>query len=133
MLEERATALILKSPQILNLIDQKILSIFSPKMQEILLPLKKNPDLDIGKKISPQSVEFLNYLFLKAEVEEGEVDLEKEIKICVQELRSLETKNKLDTLSQAIKKAEEAKDLKKVNSLSEEFNKLAQELKGLQI
>lgn len=133
MLEERATALILKSPQILNLIDQKILSIFSPKMQEILLPLKENPNLDIGKKISPQSVEFLNYLFLKAEVEEEEVDLEKEIKICVQELRSLETKNKLNTLTQAIKKAEETKDLKKVNSLSEEFNKLAQELKGLQI
>ena len=133
MLEEKATALILKSPQILNLIDQKILSIFSPKMQEILLPLKENPNLDIGKKISPQSVEFLNYLFLKAEVEEEEVDLEKEIKICVQELRSLETKNKLNTLTQAIKKAEETKDLKKVNSLSEEFNKLAQELKGLQI
>jgi len=46
-------------------------------MQEILLPLKENPNLDIGKKISPQSVEFLNYLFLKAEVEEKEVDVEK--------------------------------------------------------
>ena len=40
----------------------------------------------------------------------------------------METKNKLDGISQEIKKAELEKELERVNNLTREFNKLANKL-----
>ena len=57
-----------------------------------------------------------------------DVDYDTEIKICLNEIKRLEIKNKLDEISQNIKKAEQACDLKKVNSLTQEFDKLANKL-----
>lgn len=120
MLEERLITLILKSPQNLNLIEKNRLANFSPQVQEILIKL--------GKKQTPDS-EFFNYLSLKAEVEnEEEKEIVPEIKYCLEELQSLEIKNKLNQISKEIKKAEEEKDLKKIEKLTQEFNQLAKEI-----
>ena len=57
-----------------------------------------------------------------------EQEPEKEIQICLKEIKNLEIKKKLDQFSLAIKKAEEDKNQKQVELLTEEFNKLTQEL-----
>jgi DNA primase len=120
LLEERLVTLILKSPQNLNLIEKKFLPYFSPEIQEILTQLEK--------KENPNSDPF-NYLALKAEIEEiEEKDILPEIKYCLNEIQSLEIKNKLDQISLEIKKAESEKDFKKTEELTQKFNQL---IKGI--
>ena len=139
LLEERLLILILKTGnKNLNLIEKNKLTYFSPKTQEILIKLAENQKIDS---------DFFNYLALKAEIEEvveaspyltpssasprseiEEKDILPEIQLCLKEIQSLEVKNKLDQVSKEIKKAEEEKDLKKIEKLIQEFNKLATEL-----
>jgi len=114
LLEERIIILILKSPQNLNLIKKDFLAYFSPGIQEILIKLEKRE--------SPKG-EFFNYLSLKSEIEEmEEKDIEPEIQYCLKEIQKLGVKNKLDLLTQEIKKAEEEKNLKEIEKLTQEFN-----------
>ncbi len=127
MLEENIAAIVLKHPEKLNLIKPNIISYFSSGIKEIVTALKKNPDGNIEGKISPDFMDLYNYLSLKSEIEEIE-DTDEEIKICSRELRFLEKKNKLNLLGQEVKRAEEKKDFKKVNTLIKKFNKLSQEL-----
>lgn len=129
LLEERLMVIVLKSGnKNLNLIEEEKNSYFSPRTQEILTNLKKDPNFS-SEKLSPDVQNYFSYLSLKAEVEEiEEKDIEPEIKICLKEIQSLEIKNKLDQISKGIKKAEEEKDLKKIGELTREFNQLATEL-----
>jgi len=129
LLEERLMVIVLKSGnKNLNLIEEKKNSYFSPKTQEILTNFKKDPNFP-SEKLSPDVQNYFSYLSLKAEVEEiEEKDIESEIKICLKEIQSLEIKNKLDQISKGIKKAEEEKDLKKIEELTQEFNQLAKEI-----
>ena len=121
LLEERIISLILKSLRSIDLVEKNLLSLFSRQMQEILIFLKK------GQK---KDSELFNRLSLKAENEEIEKkDIIPEIKCCLLELRSLEIKNKLDRISMEIKKAEQEKNLKQIEKLSQEFNLLSKELK----
>lgn len=128
LLEERLIILILKCPQNINLIKKGVISYFSPQAQEVLIKL--------GKNQTPDS-EFFNYLSLKAEIEDynppatrpTESEMTEEIKFCLKEIQSLEIKNKLDQVSKDIKKAEEEKDLKKIEKLTQEFNQLAKEIR----
>ena len=114
LLEERIIILILKSPQNLNLIKKDFLAYFSPGIQEILIKLEKRE--------SPKG-EFFNYLSLKSEIEEmEEKDIEPEIQYCLKEIQKLGVKNKLDLLTQEIKKAEEGKNSKEIEKLTQEFN-----------
>ncbi|MCK4473792.1 DNA primase [Candidatus Parcubacteria bacterium] len=120
-IEERIISLILKSKQSIDLVEKNLLSFFSQQAQEILIRLKK------GKKMNS---EFFNELSLKSENEEIEKkEIIPEIKCCLLELRSLKIKNKLDQISQEIKKAEQEKNIKKTENLSQEFNLLSKELK----
>ncbi len=130
MLEEKTLTLILKSPPVLNLIEEKKFELFTERAREILMSLKKNPNFDLKGKISPESLDFFNYLFLKADLETDEIAPEKEIQICLREINSLQIKGKLDEISQEIKKAEEAKDSQKVNLLIQRFNQLSQKLES---
>jgi len=114
LLEERIIILILKSPQNLDLIKKDFLAYFSPGIQEILIKLEKRE--------SPKG-EFFNYLSLKSEIEEmEEKDIEPEIQYCLKEIQKLGVKNKLDLLTQEIKKAEEEKNSKEIEKLTQEFN-----------
>ena len=119
ILEETVAFLILKNPKNLNLIDKNSFSYFSSRFQTIFTDFKK------GRL--PKDINFS--FFAEDFFEEKDIDCETEIKICLKEIRRLETKNKLDEISGEIKKAEQACDLKKVNNLTKEFNKLS---KGLE-
>jgi len=123
LLEESLVALIIKTPQNIEIIDEKILSLFSPQTREILVKFKKRE--------TPES-DFYNYLCLRAEVEEiEEKDIAPEINNCLKEIKSLEIKNKLNQISKEIKKAEEEKDVKKVDGLTGQFKDTASQLGNL--
>lgn len=120
ILEERIVSLILKNPQELNLVDEECLACLSPQMQIILTELREDN--------LPQDNDFINYLFLKAEVEGEEIDCQTEIQTCLKSLKVLATKHRLDEISQEIKRAEAGRELERVNNLTREFNKLANKL-----
>lgn len=113
LLEESLVMLIFKNPQNIEFLEKEMISCFSPEIQEILSQLRK--------KEMPAS-EFFNYLSLKAEIEETEEkDVIPEIKNCLREIKCLDIKNKLDRISKEIKKAEEEKDEKKAQELTQIF------------
>jgi len=128
MLEEKILTLALKSPLTLRFIEENQLELFTKQTKEILVSLKENPDFDFERNISSESLELLSYIFLKADFETEEIDAEREIQICLQEIQGLCIKTKLDEISQEIKKAEEEENLEKVNLLMREFNQLSQKL-----
>ncbi|MBI1866290.1 MAG: hypothetical protein HYS02_00795, partial [Candidatus Staskawiczbacteria bacterium] len=70
---------------------------------------------------------FLSAFSLRAEVEYEE-DGQDEIKLCMMQLKNINIKEKLNKVSENIKKAEKEQDHKKVDDLIEEFNKLTKEL-----
>ncbi len=59
------------------------------------------------------------------EIEEKEIVLE--IQCCLKEILAMEIKNKLDQISLEIRKAEEEKNLEKVEELIKEFNQVAKQ------
>jgi len=121
LLEERTVSLVLKNPEsTLELITEDCLNYFNPKIQTIFVNLKE-------QKL-PKEDEFINYLFLRGEVEEEGVDCRAEVQLSLREIEKIETKSKLDEISQEIKKAEIEKQLERVNNLTREFNKLASRL-----
>jgi DNA primase len=127
LLEERLVILILKSSQNLKTVGERQVAYLSPQIREILAFLKANPNLDV-KKLNPELVKPFNYLALKSEIEEiEEKDIAPEIQCCLRGLKDIETKNKLDRISQDIKKAEEEKNWKEVERLTREFNQIAKE------
>ncbi len=135
ILEEKILSLVIKDPTILNLIDERSFNFLSEKARQILENFKnqkeKNSDtmLTSLKNINDEELKnLLSVLSLRSEVEYEE-DAEEEIQLCFSEIKSLETKNKLEEISEELKKAEEAKDHQRVSKLIEEFNKLAKELK----
>ncbi|MDD2696974.1 MAG: DNA primase [Candidatus Pacebacteria bacterium] len=119
LLEERLVTLILRAPQNMEIIKEEELNRVSPQIKEILVQLKEN------KKIES---DFFNYLALKAEVEEiEEKEISPEIQCCLKEILVIEIKDKLDQISQEIKRAEEEKNWKRVEELTQEFNQLAKQ------
>ena len=122
LLEERLAFLIIKYPQMIKVINSKILPNFSQKIQEVFAHFSNKQEL------SSDGVEFMNYLSLKAEIEKiEEKDAEMEVELCVKETCSLVAKDKLESLTKEIKKAEEAKDFEKTNILTKKFNQLSQQ------
>ncbi len=63
----------------------------------------------------------MNYLSLKAEVEEDGADLQKELECCFKEIKTLAIKDKLAEICKDIRIAEQAKDSQKVQELVEKF------------
>ena len=121
LLEERTASLVLRNPgSTLELITDDYLPYFDPKIQTIFVDLKQQK--------TPQADDFVNYLFLRGEVEGESVDCLAEVKLSLREIEKMETKNKLDEISHEIKKAEFEKELERVNNLTREFNKLANKL-----
>ncbi len=124
LLEERLIIMLLKDSENTDQVQKNDLSLISQKGKDILAGLKKKT-----KKYSPETEKYLNYLSLKAEIEEiDKKEILGEIQTCLKELRSLETRKKLDQVSQDIKKAENEKDSKKLKSLIKEFTQLSKNL-----
>ncbi|MBZ9569654.1 DNA primase [Patescibacteria group bacterium] len=131
-LEERLVTLILKSPENFSLISKKDFEFFSPLISETLSYLKKEIHHIENVKPPPELADLINYLFLKSEVEEiSDQDLDKEFRICLTGIKTLEIKNRLNRISQEIKKAENEKDLPKVQKLIKEFDLFSKSLHNL--
>jgi len=123
MLEEKILSLIItKLPAKLESLEKNYFSLFSPKSKEILIFLKKEKS-----KLPPDLKEFLDVLALRSEIEEN-LDPEREFRLCLKELESLVTKDKLQRISKEIREAEESKDEKRVKELMKEFNELVKKL-----
>ncbi len=121
MLEERIASLVLKNPvENFRLIGEENLAYFSPKIQNILT----------GKFV-PEDADFVDYLSLKREVEEEEIDCRSEIQTCLREIKTLEIKDKLNEICRELKKAEEEKDSERADSLIQQFNQLSNKLLNL--
>lgn len=116
MIEERIIALVLKSPNQIEVLEKEV-AFFSEQTQEILINIKE-------KKIEKSELNTIcNRLFLKIEDEKlEEKDILLEIQSCLKEIQLLDVRDKLDKTSQEIKKAEEEKDFKKIEKLTQEFN-----------
>lgn len=134
IIEERIVAVLMKNPEQLALVND--LDIFSTKIREVLAYLQENPDIfkeldkflpKMGEKF-PQLAEELNHLCFRAEIEEHDIEPEKEIEICLRELKKLGIKDKLDKISLDLKKAETEEDNDEVKDLIQSFNKLTKEL-----
>jgi hypothetical protein len=132
LLEERLIILILKNLGKVDRIEDENLKFLSQSAKEIILSLKKERNL-FPKNLSLEADEKFNYLALKAEIEEIEKDkLDFEIDFCINEIKHLEIKNKLEEIAQKIREAEEKKDFEKIKELSHQFNnfsKLLTEIK----
>ncbi|MGB2762428.1 MAG: DNA primase [Minisyncoccales bacterium] len=127
LLEERILSLVLKSPEHLSLICKgDYTSCFSSQTKGILKRFQDKPDFFKEQDISPELKDFLNEICFKTEIGDEEVEPREEIKACLMEISLLESKKKLDELSQAIEKAEQEKNLEKVKSLTAQFHELSQ-------
>jgi len=122
VIEEKILSLISKSPAKLKLLNETHISLFSSRCQEALKCLKTKK-----AELSPDMKEFLDVLSLRAEIEEESVP-EKEFQICLNELITLSTKDKLEEISKSIQDAEENNDKKKIKELTEEFSKVIKDL-----
>ncbi len=121
LLGEKVASLFMKNPQSLNLIDEDFLAFMPPNIQTVLA--------DLRQQKSPQDANFANYLFLKAEAEEEEgIDCETEIKSCLQEIRNLEVRGRLDVISKDLKIAEQESDPGKVSDLMQKFKEISGKL-----
>jgi len=120
MIEERIISLALKSPKQIDILEKNIIY-FSSLTQKILTNIKKG-NLDFNTE-DQEIKNFLNCLSFKAEIEEiEEKDIFLEIQSCLKEFQLIDTKNQLHKISEDIKNAEQEKDFKKIEKLTQEFN-----------
>ena len=136
MLEEEIVSLILKNPGNLKILEESFLSLFSSPVKKILATFKKEEiatSEELGKVIQKlekgekRIKEILDGAALRAEIEE-ERESEKEIQLCLNQLKELRAKDKLSDLSGEIRSAEEKGDGKKVKDLMQKFNQIAKSL-----
>ena len=138
ILEERIISLVLRYPETISLIEGDHFNYFSDRTKMILEKFKESPSHNFSNNIknygfSPEVVEFLNVLSLRAEVSfdlvsEGKNIPEPEMLMCLKELYSIVIRNRLDEISKNIKKMEEKGDIKKADSLAQQFSSLAKKL-----
>ena len=122
MLEERLAVLIIKSPQELQNIKDEDSNYFTPKIAKVISYLKNNtPPYKIPAETPVEEAEFLNYLLLKAEIEE-DIDIAEDCRNCIKEIKFLSVKKKLDEIAQEIKKAELENNQEKLELLTKEFD-----------
>ena len=129
LLDERIGALSIKSPNsyLESTGHQMIDLIETIEVKEILTEIKNNSSVDVGKKFAGKNTIF-NTLILKSEIEEiEEKDILPEIEQCFKEIKGMEIKNKLGRISKDIRKAEEEKNLEKIEKLTKEFNQLIEQ------
>ena len=130
LLEERILVLVLKFRQYLDLIQEDIFPFFSLQSQTILVALKKEDP----SSLDGETEKYLNYMALKAEVEEfEEKEAAAEFKNCKRELQFLNIKQQLGKISHEIKKAELAQDSALLEELMRQFSQNSQLLKEIEL
>jgi len=131
LLEERLIVLLLKNLEKVNKIEDENLEFFSQPIKEIILNLK-NEKTPFLKNLSSEANEKFNYLALKAEIEEIDLEnIDSEIDFCISEIQCIEIKSRLEEIGQKIREAEKEKDFEKLKELSQQFNNLSKQLSKL--
>ena len=141
LLEERLVALVLRSPENINYLSDDIISAFSPKIRELCNYIKENKEsifnLNTERKIELPGLrnelkDMLNYLLLQSEIETEDIETNQECQNCLNEIKSLQIKYKLNEISKEIKKAEMAKESERLENLLKEFNQCCKLLYDLE-
>jgi len=133
LLEEKILFLILKNPEELKFLENDFFPLLSPQMKLIFDSFN-----DIGKlrKDNEDIKRILDKATLMAEneshfnKEQGIGDVKKEIAFCVQELKKIDSKNRLQDISGKIQEAEKSGEQKKIKDLVEKFNQITKELRA---
>jgi len=124
-LERRILGLLLSQKEKKTIILKKDLDLFSPTVKR-LIDLVQQGQIDKTKAKSRKVANFLNALEIDLEKEgTGE---EKEIDICLRELKNIDTRTHLEEISKQIGDAEGKDQTKKVQKLIEKFKKFSQTL-----
>lgn len=135
-LEERIICLLIRCPKIISDFSSKsfLFEKFSDKTRKIVELIEKNRISKEKKSdyFDEETKEYFNYLALKSEVLDDANGLEKEIKEelldSIKEIRALNIKEELQSLSCRIKELEnEGKEIE-ANKLMEKFNQISKEL-----
>lgn len=146
LLEEKIIALAVKSPNLINEIQEPLWQVFSQNTHIILTSLKQNTiiqkidqpanpgqqgneqnekeAIDIQKAmqcLTPQCQSILESCCFLAESQEETAE---EIYLCLAELEALNKKNILNNISQAISQAEREQNKEELNKLLAQFNQL---------
>lgn len=95
--------------------------LLSEKGQRIIKALKSN-------ETKGEEKEVIDFLIMKMEVEEIDIDIEEDFNQCWNELRSVVLKKKLKEISNKIREAEAKRDDLKIEELTKEFNVITQSL-----
>ncbi len=130
LLEERLAILIIKRPENASLIKKEDLALFSLDEVTVIDYLIENN----GKieKVPDNLKDKVNYMFLRAETELDDIDYEKEFIDCLDRLKDIVVRSKLNNLSNEIRLAEQDNSSDgKAQKLSEEFNQEAKLLKEI--
>jgi len=151
LLEEKICSLFFKFPERTNELTDEDLSIFSFPAAQVISYLKLNCAYLSNKNKADQIIEdsgretsvpdageineLVNYLALKSEVENAgfsQDDINEDFRTCLKEIRLLGFKNRLDIISREIKKAEEERDIEKIQALVQEFSHCSKLLRSLE-
>lgn len=129
LLEERLIMLVSRHPEGIQIITKEDFAFFSPKAIESLSCFRKwgNNREEFRKVLPEDSFQWLSGLILEAELEK-EDETGEEMERCLQELRSLGARKKLQALSQGIREAEEKNDQGRAGVLMREFDEWAKKL-----
>lgn len=142
MVEERLISLIFEKPEFLKEITEEDINLMNEQTAIFISKLKKffqndedfrKKSVDFLKEISPQELDFINPLILRAEIDKECVDMDpyEEAKICLEEIRCSGVKDKLGAIAREIKKAEESKDVQKTSVFIQKFNELTKKLNNI--
>lgn len=128
LLEERLLTLLFKAPQEYVVISEQDFQFFSPETCRVLAHLQKREGGGDGLNFPAGLIEFTNPISLRAEIEEIGENISSEIRICLQEIKNLVVKARLNEISLSIKKAQDENNPARVQELTEEFKQLAKDL-----
>ena len=132
LIEDRIVSLIFKDPENLNLIQESHYGLFSENIRNFIENIKKlKPEEGVDLKVSfadfaqkDEYKDFFGIFALRSEIE-LENDGPEEMELCLLQLKDIELRNKLQSLSKEIKNES---DQQKEEELKKEFNLNAKEL-----
>ncbi len=129
LLEEKILALTLKTPKLLNFMDQDDISLFSPQFKTVLTCFKEKAVCDVATiesavKDFESDIEIktvLDVCFFQSETDEIE-DPEQEIQVCLEGFRRVAWQDQLKKYSDELKLAERVGDLTKRKEIMGKIN-----------